>query len=55
MVKFREVKTGRVWYIHNPEHIKHFRHNPRFKEIVEKTKKESKPKATENVEQEVTE
>ena len=44
MIKFKEIKTGRVWYIHNPEHIKHFRHNPRFKEIQEDVIKEAKPK-----------
>lgn len=36
MVKFREKKNGRIWYIQNEEHIQHFRSNPRFEEIKEK-------------------
>lgn len=35
MIKFKEIKTGRVWSVSNVEHIKHFRSNPRFKEIKE--------------------
>lgn len=41
MAKFKNKKTGRVWDITNPEHLKHFRSNPRFEE-VKKEKKEQK-------------
>lgn len=37
MAKFKNKKTGRVWDITNAEHLKHFRSNPRFEEIKEKT------------------
>ena len=35
MAKFKNKETGRVWDITNAEHLKHFRSNPRFKEIKE--------------------
>lgn len=59
MKKFKEIKTGNIWYISNKEHIKHFLNNPRFEEVVEKSKKESKKskesKITEEVVEETTE
>ena len=50
MVKFKEKKTGKIWYIHNIEHIKAFRKNvTRFQEIIEKNKKEVKPSSKGNL------
>ena len=46
MAKFKNKKTGRVWDITNAEHLKHFRINPRFKEVKEE-KKELKKRSEE--------
>lgn len=54
MAKFKEEKTGRVWDITNTEHLKHFRANPRFKEIKEVRKNkmvEKTPKREETTEE----
>lgn len=51
MVRFKELATGRVWSVSNAEHIKHFRANPRFKEI--KVNKEVK-KVVKTIEKEET-
>lgn len=50
MIKFKEKETGRVWTVSNAEHLKHFRSNPRFEEIKEKTssKKTKKVEKTAN-------
>ena len=37
MAKFKNKETGRVWDITNAEHLKHFRSNPRFEDIKQKT------------------
>lgn len=42
MAKFIEIATGRVWDITNAEHLKHFRINPRFKEVKEEKKEQKK-------------
>ena len=53
MKKFKEIKTGNIWYISNKEHIKHFLKNPRFEEVVEKSKKESKKSKESKITEEV--
>lgn len=54
MIKFKEIKTGRVWTVSNAEHIKHFRSNPRFKEIKE-DKENKKVVKTDKKEEQTTE
>lgn len=46
MAKFIEKATGRVWDITNSEHLKHFRINPRFKEVKEEKKELKKVEET---------
>lgn len=46
MAKFKNKKTGRVWDITNAEHLKHFRINPRFKEVKEEKKELKKVEET---------
>lgn len=42
MVDFKEKATGMIYHISNPEHLKHFRANPRYEEIKEVSKKSEK-------------
>ncbi len=44
MAKFKEIKTQKIWDITNSEHLKHFRKNPRFEEIKEEKKVETRIK-----------
>lgn len=54
MAKFIEKATGRVWDITNAEHLKHFRINPRYKEVKEtkEVKKVEVPKKEESTKKE---
>ncbi len=45
MKKYKEKKTGRIWYAVDRQHIKYFEENPNFTEVKEVVDK--KPKTTE--------
>ena len=46
MKKYKEKKTGRIWYAVDRQHIKYFEENPNFTEVKEKVV-DKKPKITE--------
>lgn len=44
MKKYKEKKTGRIWYAICKDHINYFDKNPNFVEIKEEKKKVETPK-----------